>query len=183
LWIFKTKAIVLKIEKKIDKDFIYTIFSYDYGKIKIRKKLSKTEKILDLWYIINFEIEVKKDIDIHKIRSIKIKSEFLDKNKTFDEINTYLILLAKIEKNMSFWIINKEVFDLIEIVNKYENINEEKLILASLKLKNILWEMAITNINIDISKILKFVQNSEIEKILKLKWIDEKMNLELKKLI
>jgi len=181
--IFKTSWVILKVEKSINKDFIYTIFSVDYWKIKAVKKISKKEKTLDLWYVINFEVEVKKDISIHKIKSIKIKSEFLDKDKSFDILNNYLILLAKIEKNMIFWIVNKDVFNLIKTVNIYEKINEEKLILTSLKVKHLLWEMATINDNIYVSKILKFVQNNPIDIILKLKNIDEDIKEILKKLI
>jgi recombinational DNA repair protein (RecF pathway) len=36
--LFKTKAIILKISKVKEKDFIYDIFTYDYGKIKVQKK-------------------------------------------------------------------------------------------------------------------------------------------------
>jgi recombinational DNA repair protein (RecF pathway) len=46
--IFKTKAIILKISKVKDKDFIYDIFTFDYGRIKVQKKEHKKEKSLDL---------------------------------------------------------------------------------------------------------------------------------------
>jgi recombinational DNA repair protein (RecF pathway) len=39
---------VLKKEKLRENEFIYTIFTYDYGKIKAIKKESKKEKMLDL---------------------------------------------------------------------------------------------------------------------------------------
>jgi recombinational DNA repair protein (RecF pathway) len=74
--LFKTKAIILKISKVKDKDFIYDIFTFDYGRIKVQKKEHKKEKTMDLGYIINCEIETKEQRDIHKIKNIKIKSEF-----------------------------------------------------------------------------------------------------------
>lgn len=181
--IFKTSWVILKAENSINKDFIYTIFSVDYWKIKAVKKISKKEKTLDLWYVINFEVEVKKDISIHKIKSIKIKSEFLDKNKTFNTLYNYLILLANIEKSMAFWMVNKDIFNLVKIINIYEKIDEDKLILASLKVKHLLWELAIINDNIYVLKILKFVQNNPINIILKLKNIDENIKRILEKII
>ena len=54
--VFKDKAIVLKVDKIAEKDLLYTIFSYDYWKLKVSKKFSKKEKNIDLGYIINFEI-------------------------------------------------------------------------------------------------------------------------------
>jgi recombinational DNA repair protein (RecF pathway) len=45
---FKSKAIILKIYKNKDKNFIYDIFTYEFGKIKIQKKDAKKEKALDI---------------------------------------------------------------------------------------------------------------------------------------
>ena len=43
--VFKDKAIVLKVDKIAEKDLLYTIFSYDYWKLKVSKKFSKKEKM------------------------------------------------------------------------------------------------------------------------------------------
>jgi hypothetical protein len=49
--------------------------------------------------MINFEIETKKDITIHKIRNIKILSSFDYEKKSFLLINNFLELIALILKN------------------------------------------------------------------------------------
>jgi hypothetical protein len=183
LSIFKDKAIVLKIEKIRDKELLYTIFTYEYWKIKANKKWSKKEKNLDLGYIINFEIHTKENQSIHKIKNIKIKSEFnTNKDKNFKELSTYLEILGKIYNEIPDWLQNKEIFEIIENVNNFKKIDESKLILAKLKLKSLLWGLDLTNDNETIIKILKFIQYSKIDEILKLKWIDEDLLNKLKKL-
>jgi hypothetical protein len=181
--IFKDHWIVLKIEKTRDKDLLYTIFTKEYWKIKANKKFSKKEKTLDLGYIINFEIHTKEWKNIHKIHNIKIKSEFNTlKDKNFAELNTYLEILGKIHNEIPDWLQNKEVFKLIEIINSHKKIDETRLILAKIKLKAILWELKIENYDKVIEKILKFVTNSKIEDILKLKGISEEIKEKLKKI-
>ena len=97
--IFKSSGIILKIHKVNEKDFLYTIFTQEYGKIICQKKYSKTEKSLDIGYLIQFEIETKEDKKIHKMRNIKILSDFSPTNKNFDVLNNYLELLAMIHQN------------------------------------------------------------------------------------
>ncbi len=160
-------------------EFLYTIFTNDYWKIKCNKKLSKTEKTLDLWYIINFEITTKENVSIHKIRNIKIISEFSHEKKTFSELNNYLILLSIILKKTPDWSPIHELFNLTELINISENINEIKLILIRLKVLSIFWELNENNSNKTISKILKFINSNKIEKILKLTWINTKLKKEL----
>lgn len=179
---FKDKAIILKIEKITEKDLLYTLFSYDFWKIRANKKFSKKEKNLDLGYIINFEIITKENVSIHKIKNIKIKSEFFLENKTFSEINIFLEILSLIYKEIMDWIQNKEIFSVIEEINKKENIDEIKLILAKIKIKFILGILWVEHKNPIISKILKFVYNNKIKEIFKLKWIDDALKEILKNL-
>lgn len=160
-------------------EFLYTIFTKEYWKIKCNTKLSNKEKSLDLWYIINFEIVTKENISIHKIRNIKILSEFNSDNKSFKELNNYLIILSIIYKKIPTWSPIYELFDLLEFINSYKNIDETKLILARLKISAILWELNENNSNAIIWKILKFINNNKIEKILKLSWINEDIRKEL----
>ena len=103
--VFKDKAIVLKVDKIAEKDLLYTIFSYDYWKLKVSKKFSKKEKNIDLGYIINFEIITKENVSIHKIKNVKIKSEFnLENKRTFSEINIFLEILSLIYKQKrKYW--------------------------------------------------------------------------------
>jgi hypothetical protein len=197
LSIFKTSAIVLKIDKIGQKDFIYTLFTLDYWKIKANKKFSKTEKSLDIWYLINFEIETKGKKDIAKIRNIKIKWEFLSQKRNFSEINNFLTLISTILKKIADWIPVYEIFEIIKKIINYkpilekttttnqEKINSDmeiKLILAKLKIIDICWELNIQNKNPTISKILKFINSSKIDKILLLNWISPQIKKELEKI-
>jgi hypothetical protein len=84
-----------------ENDFLYDIFTCDYGIIKTNKKASKTNtKPLDVGYIINFEIITSKSYDIHKMANIKILSEFICEHKNFEEIHHYLSLLKTISKHI-----------------------------------------------------------------------------------
>lgn len=170
--IFKTKWIILKIDKSWKNDFLYTIFSYDYWKIKASKILSKREKILDLWYILSFEVETKKDKNIHKIKNIKILSQFSYENKGFHEINDFLSILAYVLKNTPEWLPIYEIYNIFDVVNK-KNLNAEKLLLVKLKIKNILWLLDIKSQDETIWRILKFIDKNHINEILKLSWISE----------
>lgn len=192
--IFKSKWIIIKVEKvnwsnnnSMDNklktwEFLYTIFTREYWKIKCNKKISKQEKNLDLWYIVNFEITTKENASIHKIKNIKITSEFNTENKSFLVVNSYLEFLALILKNTPNWVPVYELFDLVEIINNYSNVDEIKLILAKLKTISILWEL---NDNYDdeyISKILKFINHNKIDRILKLTWFTEEIVEKLRKI-
>lgn len=180
--IFKTKWSILKISKISWSDFLYTIFTHDYWIIKASKKNSKREKTLDLWYLINFEIETKDKKDIHKIRNIKIFWEFQCENKSFSEINMYLTLLWVILKKSPIWVPIYEIIDILETIIKNENIDEAKLILAKLKVIDILWELNTNHHNQTISKILKFINQNKIWDIFRLTWISDEIKEELKKI-
>lgn len=178
--IFKTKWIILKISKIQSWEFLYTIFSKEYWIIKCNKKLSKQEKALDLWYLINFEIITKESVKIHKIKNIKIISEFKHDKKSFIIINSYLTILALILKKTPIWMPIYELFDLLKILNSIENINELKLVLVKLKVISIFWELDEKNNNLTVSKILKFINLNKIDIIIKLTWINDDILTELK---
>ena len=160
---------------------MYTIFSYDYWKIKATKKIAKSEKNLDLWYIINFEIETKNNPNIHKIKNIKILSEFNSENKWFFIINKYLEILSVIFKQIPDWITVHEIYNIMELINTKTNLSEIQLILSKLKILSIVGELNIEHNNKTISKILKFISSNNINDIFRLSWIDEKMKKELEK--
>ena len=175
---FKTKGLIIKIGKIKEKDFLYTIYSYDYGIIKANKKLNKSHtwwKLLDLWYIINFEIITKEYSSIHKIKNIQILSEFSYENKSFNEINNYLILLNTVAKKIPLWTENYEIFEIFEVINSEKKINETSLILANLKIISLIWELRIEHADKTVLKILNFIHLNKITKIIKLVWIDEKI--------
>ncbi len=177
--IFKTKWIILKIQKINNWEFLYTIFTKEYWKIKCNKKLSKKEKTIDLWYIVNFEITTKENSSIHKIRNIKILSEFLVENKSFKELNVYLTILAIILNKTPNWLPISELFELVEILNNFVNIDLILLNLIRLKTISIFWELNENHKNNIVAKILKFININKIDRILKLTWINESIEKEL----
>ena len=180
--IFKDSAIILKIQKDSNKNFIYTLFSLKFWKIIAVKKFSNKEKNLDLWFHINYEIKTSQQIN--KISNIKIINEFNLLNKNFIQINNYLLLLNTILKKTPFWVENTEIFEIINIINKYNNPDIElKITLAQLKIINILWELDINNKNQTISKILKFISQNNFWKIIKLTWINENIKKELQEIL
>lgn len=171
--VFKSKWIILKISKVKEKDFIYDVFTYDYGKIKVQKKDTKKEKSLDIWYIANFEIETKEWKDISKAKNIKIKSEFKYEWKEFKIINEYLNIIWLIYKKIPYWLPFSDVFEIIEVLNEKKELDETKLILAKLKILDYFWDLKIENEDKTIEKILKFINKNKIKEVLKLSWIDE----------
>ena len=186
---FKTKAVILKINsnsyletKNNGKDLMYTIFSYDFWKIRCFKKFSKKQKNLDLWNIINIEIESKKENSINKMKNVKILKQFKTEDKNYTTINSFLEFLSLITKKTPEWFSNKEIFQVIEELVWNEKIDESKIVLSKLKVEDIFWELKIENENKTIEKILKFINKSKIKDILKLK-IEEPLLTELKKLI
>ena len=170
--VFKTKWIILKIDKPKDKDFLYTVFTYDFGKIRVSKKKNTKEKTLDLGYIINAEIRTKEWFDIHKISNIKIISEFDYKEKDFALIQKYLEILAFVINQAPDWVALYEVFTILETINTYKNIDTTKLLLTKLKLLQCFWNLDISHENITVQKILKFIDNRNIDDVLKLTGIN-----------
>ncbi len=177
--IFKTKAIIIKISKISKNNFIYTLMSYDFWKIRVNKKKYTKERNLDLWYIINTEIQTNEKTDISKIRNIKIISEFNYQNKWFSIINWFLDLIATINKYLPDNLVAYEVYNTLETSINYKNINYNKLLLTKLKILNNLWLLKIKHQNNTIQKILKFINNNNIKNILKLTWIDKDIENEL----
>jgi len=181
--IFKTKAIILKISKVKDKDFIYDIFTFDYGRIKVQKKEHKKEKSLDLWYIINCEIETKEQRDIHKIKNIKIKSEFRYEGKDYITLQEYLTIIWIIYNKLPEGLVFKDIFEILEEVNKTKNIDDMKLILSRLKVINLLWELDLNHKDQLIEKVLKFINNNKLKEIFKLSGFDDIIKEKLRKIV
>jgi len=181
--IFKSQWIILKIKKLEEKNNLYTIITSDYWKILCNKKLNTREKTLDLGYLINFEIEVKKWVNIHNIKNIKIISEFNSLWKKYSTIESFLILLNIVHLKLPEKLINLEVFKTLKEIIKYKNINSVKLVLSQLKILNILWLLDLENKNLTIKKILYFINKNNIENILKLTWINLELEDELKKIV
>jgi hypothetical protein len=181
--IFKSQWAVIKVKKLEEKNNLYTILTSDYWKILCNKKLNLREKTLDLGYLINFEIEVKKWVNIHNIKNIKIISEFNSLWEKYSTIESFLNLLNIIHLKLPEKLINLEVFNTLKEIIKYKNLTSVKLILSQLKILNILWVLDLENKNLTIKKIFYFINKNNIENILKLTWIDENLEIELKKIV
>lgn len=161
-------------------EFLFDVFSYDYGKLKLKAKKSKKEKNLDVWYIINFEVNVKKENTLHDIKNIKIKSEFDYLWKNYEVILEYLELLKVVDKKCPYHMPMYEIYNIFHEINYFQNISDEKLLFGHLKILHILWILPQEHKNIRIQKILSFVIKESIKNILKLKWLDEEAKKELK---
>lgn len=176
--VFKTKWYILKKIKQGNKENIYLVFSCEYWKILCLKKDSSREKTLDIWYNINFEVEVKGWKNIHKIRNIKIVSEFNYNDRPYKEIELYMHILAYINNFVREWMIIPALFNIMEELNN--NISETQLVLLGLKVKSTLWELQIENSNEKIERVLKFISQNNEGRILKLVGIDDETKKELR---
>ena len=186
--IFKTQWIILKKIHK-SKDLMYIIFSTDYGKIAVVSKNSNKEKKLDIWYNISFELKTKWEKELFQIRNIKIISEFNYLNFSFKVINNYSLMLSLVFKLAPE---KKQIFNIYEIIEKINNetknnIEENKIntkiILASLKILNIFWLLNSENKNIEIKKVLNFINNNNFSRISLLVWISEESLENFEKII
>lgn len=181
--IFKTSWVIIKINSIKNNEFLFDIFSYDYWKIKLKAKKSKKEKSLDIWYIINFEVNVKKENSIHEIKNVKIKNEFDYLNKDYQTIFEYLEILKILNYQCPLNMSIPEIYNILNEINNFENITEEKLIFSKLKILFILWILKIDNEDKNIEKILSFISKESIKNVLKLKWLDEKTKIKLKNIL
>lgn len=181
--LFKSSGVIVNIFTSSEKEFLFDIFSYEYGKLKLKAKKTKKEKSLDVWYLINFEVNVKKENSIHEIKNIKIKNEFFYNDKNYEVIFAYLQVLEIINKKFPYSLPIYEIYNILSEINEYKNITEEKLIFSQCKLLSILWILPEKHKNISIEKILSFISKESINNILKLKWLDENLKNELKKII
>lgn len=181
--IFKSKWIIIKIKKIEEKNNLYTIITSDYWKILCNKKLNLREKTLDLGYLINFEIEVKWWVNIHNIKNIKILEEFNSLWEKYSTIENFLILLKIVHLKLPEKLVNIEIFNTLEIIIRNKKINSIKLILSQLKILNILWILNLEDKNLTIKKILHFINKNKIENVLKLIWINETLETELKNVV
>jgi len=46
--LFKSSGIILKISSLKENEFLFDVFTYEYGKLKMKTKKSKKEKNLDV---------------------------------------------------------------------------------------------------------------------------------------
>jgi hypothetical protein len=141
------------------------------------------EKNLDIWYNINCEIEVNQNKDIHKIKNIKITNQFNYDNKDYKLIISYLELIWLLNKNLKHWLVNPAFFEIIDKVNSHKNIDYTKILLAKLKILHQLWILQEKHCDNIICKILKFVADNNIDKILLLKALNDEVIKNLEQII
>lgn len=182
--LFKTKWVILKISFT-DKDIFYDIFTLDYGRLFLKSKKDKIKKSLEIWNIIDFEINVKKENMVNYIKDLKIINNFDYKDKDFETISNYLYLIDFVFKNTPKNVVYKEIYNIFFILNDYKNISWEKILFLILKLNYIFWKIDLYHISDEkLKKILNFVSSNHIQDVIKLKWIDENTkNLILQKYI
>jgi hypothetical protein len=171
--LFKTTWIILKKKSLKENEDFLVVFTDEYWKINLKAKKTKTEKSLDFWYIINFEVSVKWENNINKIRNIKIKNELNYNKYDYKIIFEYLNILSFIEKNCPLNMQNHWIFEILNKINSYDELTFEKLLFAKAKILNILWILKTENQNENIKKVLLFIEKNSIENILKLKWLSD----------
>jgi hypothetical protein len=145
------------------------------------KKNSSKEKELDVWNLINFEIEVKEWKNIHKIRNIKVISEYNYKDIPYCEIELFMKIIAYINQEARDWMILWGLNLILEELNN--GLDYTKLILIWLKVTSIFWELKLENDKETIWKILKFINFSKPKDIIKLTGINEEIEKELRGLL
>ena len=180
--IFKCSWIVLKKSDLIENQNLLTVFTREYWKININYKNSKTQKSLDIGFIIDFETNVKSEKKIVSLSNVHIKSQFNYENKDYNIILEYLNTIFIIQKLCPLNLELTWIYEIVESLHKIE-LNEEKLIFAQLKIVSNLWLLNIENNDLTIKKILSFVQKNSILDILKLKWLNEDLKTTLKQII
>lgn len=182
MWYFKTKWIILnKIKTWKEKEIIFVIFSYDYWKILCSFKVSKKDKVLDIWNEINFELETRKWNDISFLKNYSIKTHISYSDKSFDYINEYLSIIWVLNKFLVKWVQFISLYDNFSFIN-HENISLSQLFLLKMKILSELWFLYYSWKNNFILRLVKFVSLNNINKIFLLKWIDDKLFIELNKL-
>ena len=170
--VFKSKGIILGIKRKESEGDIYIFFSFEFGKILVQKNKKSREKSLDIWYIINCEIETDEKRTIHRIKNIKIKYEFNTQWKDFSLIFDFLWLIALIKKLTPDGLPIPEIYQVYSKLYKLKEITYSKLLLAKLKILNIHWLLWDSPKDIQIKKIVKFIRENNVEAIYRLQEFD-----------
>ncbi|MCH2189027.1 hypothetical protein MK079_04335 [Candidatus Gracilibacteria bacterium] len=181
--IFKDSCIVIKKKKLSSGEILYTLFSKEYGKVVCSKKISAKEKPIDTGNLIHTEISCKQSRDIHSIRNIHIKKQLLTDTLSFNIIHNYLELVAFLDQKLPDGMPSQKIFECIETLLSKDTISEEKILLCSLKIQQLLGILPENHRDINISKILRFIHENPSQKVLLLKGISEEVMGELRGLI
>lgn len=166
--LFSSQGIILRIQKLKDKQELYTIFTREYGSIQVTRKYSQRNKPVDLGTIISSEIETKPERDIHTIRNLKIRSQFDAQRASFEMTHRFLLLLHYAYTHLPLGHSIPEVFEVLSELAKIQSPETQDILLSQLKIMDILWNLDIEHQDATIKKILRFIHESPIQKVLKL---------------
>ena len=86
--------------------------------------------------------------------AVKIISDFQPQTRDFTLLQNYLETLALIHKYSPEGLQIHQILDIVQVMHEYENITEEKLLLAKLKLLHIYGNLGLEHQNPTIQKIL-----------------------------
>lgn len=172
--IFKTWWVVLQVWKYSENSLYYKIFFREYGILTVAKKKKAREKPIDIGYLISCEIITKDTSSVHTIGNIKINSIFETQNSSYLHIESFLKLLSYIKKSIPHWSPHYEIFDILTLYIPLSNSwNYQKYILTHLKIMSSLWDLWESHQNQTTAKILKFINISKYNDILRLGVIPE----------
>jgi len=172
--IFKTQWVVLQVWKYSENSLYYKVFFRDYGILTVIKKKKTREKPIDIGYFISCEVITRDKSSVHTIGNIKIISFFETQNTPYNEIESFLLLLSYIKKNIPDWSPHYEIFDILTTYIPLSNLgNRGKFLLTRLKIVSSLWELGEVHKDPTTSKILKFIRVSKYSDIIRLWTIPE----------
>jgi len=182
--IFKTTWVVLQVWKYSEKELYYKIFFRDYWVLTVSKRKKSKEKPIDIWYFINCEVITSEKSSVHTIGNISINSFFETQNIPYKQIESFLLLLWYIKKNIPDWSPHYELFDIISLaIDSQESLNTDKLILTHIKIIACLWNLWDTHPDTTTQKILTFIHNNKYSQIMKLWSIPEENKKHLEQML
>ncbi len=182
--IFKTQGVVFQVFKATEKEIQYTIFFRDYGVLRVSHKKKNKEKWIDIGQHIHCEVITSNARSIHIISQISIISSFQDAPRIYSELEKFLKILALIKTQLPYWNPQYEIFDIIStMIAAWSKIKEQQLILSSLKILWILWNLPEKNSDELVQKILKFIHSHHYWDILRLGKIPDDTQKKLEHLL
>jgi len=182
--IFKTEWVVFQVFKATEKEIQYTVFFKDYGVLRVSRKKKNKEKSIDIWQHISCEVLTSHSKSLATLSQISIISSFQSVERTYSELEKFLKILALIYKELPYWSPHYEIFNLLTVMIAYwDKINVQQLIITSLKIVWIVWNLPDKNSDPLVQKILKFIHTHSYSDILRLGKIPEETQKKLEQLL
>jgi len=177
---FSCRWVILRVAVFQDGLLLFDVFTQEYGLLKLKAKRTKQKKSLDIGYSIAFEVQVKKENDIHEIKNIKTRGEFAYIGQPYDAIMTYLELVGtvlKVPRNIQI----QEIYHILHAVSTSE-LATAYILFAHVK---ILCIMGITLLSreVQIQKIFKFIGENSFPRICKLTGSTTELEENIRKII